>query len=616
MKAKDMEFDPVDYYRLSLKDDFRKNASDFFEGLVKKSGIDEGKNASTADALYKAQAEDKANEKSLNTCKSLQAVLIFLGAVGIIAAVIGILLLATGNGALAGGLLLGIGLVFALAMFLIVFLVLRPRQKKMAEKDIENNKKVAKLKAECLAQIYPIHCLMSDKDYIDIVHRTTDAFHFDVSLDPEKLHMFKSLYDFNQGPTDNESVFTCQSGDVSTNPFIRFRLFTMKIQDKVYVGTKVIHWTEVVGSGKNRHVVSHTQTLRATLAKPAPFYNYATFVVYGNQAAPNLSFHRMPSGLSLNHDDKEVEKLVKERTKAMERKAEEVIAKGGSFQPLANSDFESLFGAFDRDNEVEYRLLFTPLAQQNMAELITSKEPYGDDFSFFKMKKINIVSSRHGREIPDFTKDLFIGQVDIRVFRKEYVEMMCRIFASFYFEIAPILAIPLYQQTDAGKFDPVAEKRKVSDYEAESFVNHMQGTEFVHPESATPQILKARYLETVGESDVFSIRSSSFKAIPMVDYVAVPGGDGRTHSVAVQWYQYVPLERVSSIAMRRYDGNDSQFRSLMDEKQYFEQEKAFYRTAVKNKNFVGFRLQDGYNYSQTEDSRVGKILQGNPGKRD
>lgn len=607
MNVKDMEFDPVDYYRLSLKDAIRKNAEDYFDGLTKKAKVDVEKNVRSATELEKAMQVDKANENRLSRYRFLKTFLIVLIVGGVLAAAMGIYLL-TGEGGLGAILALVIGLIVTILALLLLFLVVQPKIKAFTEMDAENNKKVAKLKAECLSELYPLHMAMSDRDFNHIVEKTTSAFHLDDSLKPEKLLMLRKLYGYCQDPMKNESVFTCLSGDVSTNPFLRLRLFTCKVRDKVYTGTRVISWTEVVGSGKNSHVVTRTQTLTAHVTKPAPFYNYATFVVYGNQAAPDLTFHRTPSGLKPDHDEKDVERLVKDREKELERKNEESIKKSGSFQPLANTDFEALFGAFDRDNEVQYRLLFTPLAQQNMTELITMKEPYGDDFSFYKLKKINIVSSRHGREIPDFQPDMFIGEVDIRKLKKTYVSTIASIFESLFFELAPVLCIPLYQQTDAGEYDPVQEVRHVSSYEAESFVNHMDGREFLHPEATTPQVLKVQFLESVGQSDVFAVDSASYKAIEQVAHISVFGGDGCSHDVPVIWYQYVPLKRTSSVAIRNYSGTKEDFTRLMAEKEYFQKEKEFYASAIRSKNFVGFRLKDGYNYSDEEDSLLDGLL--------
>ena len=136
----------------------------------------------------------------------------------------------------------------------------------------------------------------------------------------------------------------------------------------------------------------------------------------------------------------------------------------------------------------------------------------------------------------------------------------------------------------------------------------------MHPETTTPQILKVRYLQSVGDSDVFSVDSDSFKAIPRVTYVTQMGGDGRAHDVAVQWFEYIPLKRTSSVAIRSYSGTQNEFDDLMNEKEVFNKEKEFYTTAIRSKNFLGFRLKDGYNYSQEEDADISKAIRSRPMK--
>lgn len=65
----------------------------------------------------------------------------------------------------------------------------------------------------------------------------------------------------------------------------------------------------------------------------------------------------------------------------MNRLANQAIKQGRNFTPLANTKFEVMFKAYDRNNEVQYRLLFTPLAQQNMLEILTGKAGFGDDLA-------------------------------------------------------------------------------------------------------------------------------------------------------------------------------------------------------------------------------------------
>ena len=65
----------------------------------------------------------------------------------------------------------------------------------------------------------------------------------------------------------------------------------------------------------------------------------------------------------------------------LERKSEDALEDGGNFQALANEEFDAQFNALDRNNEVEFRVLFTPLAQSNYKDIFENS-PYGDDFLF------------------------------------------------------------------------------------------------------------------------------------------------------------------------------------------------------------------------------------------
>jgi hypothetical protein len=82
---------------------------------------------------------------------------------------------------------------------------------------------------------------------------------------------------------------------------------------------------------------------------------------------------------------------------------------------MSNSDFEVLFDALDRNNEVQFRTLFTPLAQTNMVELIRSSSGYGDDFNFIKQNRTNKIVTQHsqGRVINLLASAYFSYSFDI-----------------------------------------------------------------------------------------------------------------------------------------------------------------------------------------------------------
>ena len=65
---------------------------------------------------------------------------------------------------------------------------------------------------------------------------------------------------------------------------------------KTYEGTLTITWQERVSLGQGKtSVVTRTQTLVAHVTKPCPYFGKDTYIVYGNKAAPRLSFTRYDS---------------------------------------------------------------------------------------------------------------------------------------------------------------------------------------------------------------------------------------------------------------------------------------------------------------------------------
>ena len=84
-------------------------------------------------------------------------------------------------------------------------------------------------------------------------------------------------------------------------------------------------------------------------------------------------------------------KYVRNNEDELHKKAERDIKNGKSnpFTPLANSEFELLFGAYNRNNNVQYHTIFTNVAQLNFTKLIKSTDGFGDDYNKKKHKKFN-----------------------------------------------------------------------------------------------------------------------------------------------------------------------------------------------------------------------------------
>ena len=214
---------------------------------------------------------------------------------------------------------------------------------------------------------------------------------------------------------------------------------------------------------------------------------------------------------------------------------------------MSNHEFETLFHAKNRDNEVEFRLLFTSLAQEQMLELLKDDEiGYGDDFTFIKRGKINLLHSKHlsGSSLstdPEIFHDWDFDRahLNFKNFNENY-------FKNLYFSLAPLLAIPLYQQTRTYKDIYKGEiQSQPSSWEHEAIANYYGAVYFKHESSITENILKTQLVEMRDGVSKVRVTANGFGGKNRVDYESVWGGDGRFHTVPIRWVEYFPVERKS-----------------------------------------------------------------------
>lgn len=598
-----LSFDPIDFYKGPLKAEYDKNAAEFLNALVRVANIDEAANRKIVAEINRLKKKIEDTQKTLVGFKFLLALCIFLLVAGVVMAIVGICL---DLEILTKILLIAIGAVVAIGMVLLIFLVINKKIKNLNSIFEKHQAAYYQALNQGIAMLNPFRQLLTYKDFIRLVNRTTDVIKLDEELKPQKLLMLHSLYNYNYRYNQNVSVCSVQSGDISSNPFIRVKLFATEMVNFTYVGSRTVTWAETYHSNGRTYTRTVSQTLTATVVKPVPKYYFDSAVIYGNEAAPDLSFTRRPSGVETDSTEKQIDNLVKKGEKQLEKLTEKATKQGREFQALANSEFDVLFGALNRDNEVQYRLLFTPLAQQNMVEIITAKEPYGDDFYFKKDKKLNIVSTLHGKDMFDYDPSIFNQYYDYDLLKKDFLIYLKNLFGSLYFDLAPILAIPLYQTTDAGLYNPGEILNHVSTLEAESFVNEMAKVAdlvFRPQEAAEKLILKVNYQNSVGETDIFDVVAYSYQKIPNVTVVPVMANNGRLYDVAVNWFDFIPVNKTSRVGIRQFDLRDDAT-LVRDDSQGNE----VLQSSIRNKNFVGFYIEEGKEYTQQDDNYFVKYI--------
>lgn len=561
----DILLEPLKGYKSYYKDAVNKEAEIFFDELVNKAGTDIEKNKATIKEMKKKQKQADETNKRITGFKIGRVFAIIGIVIAFLVALIALFLeIETYLKIIICicGVLIGVGFILLIALFI---------NKRIRVLTKEHDKLLARIKELsdlAFAQMASLNALYDWSIPTKIIEKVIPMLDFDPYFDARKYLSLVKNYGFSELNDSNSSSLFVLSGTILGNPFLLQKARLHEIKDKVYTGTKVISWTEYYyDSEGHRRSRTRTQTLTATSTHPAPFYHNEVTLIYGNDAAPDLSFSRKPSGLG-GMSEKEYDKYVKKHTDDLHDLAEKSLKRGDKvpFTPLANSEFELLFGAYNRNHNVQYRLLFTPLAQVNQVALIKSTDGFGDDYHFSKHKKINTISSSHSQNADYSANPSIYISNDYEWAKKNFVGYINYYFKNIYFDFAPLLSIPLYQQMKSidyiyGEDAPY----NYSVYEHEVFANSFDDKLFKDPKSITEAILKTRVISKNGKSDEIEVTAFSYRGEPRCDFVSVMGGDGKLHSVPVHWTEYFSLSKTSTMSLRNVDSTRFDFNTKLQD---------------------------------------------------
>ena len=557
---------PYDSYNNFYKDKHHQNIEKVFDELTKKSGVKIEENRETIKDLHKNEAILDKILKKIKKYKILKGLSIFLiVALFIFATAFTVEKTNEGNPK-AWIFLLTWGLCFIFSV-LLVLLILKLSKK---IKDIKPEKEkyegiIKELTDLSWEQMATLNSLFDFNIASSLMNITIPLLKFDPTFDPSKYMYLHEKYGFNENNSSSVSTLYVQSGTILGNPFLIERNYVQEWGVKRYTGSIVIHWTETVADSKgNTRVVHRSQTLYAHVDKPIPVYHNKTRLVYGCDAAPNLSFSRTPSNMS-GKSNSQIERYVRKTGRKLDKLAKEALLDNDettNYTRLTNAKFEALFGGVDRDNETEFRLLFTPLAQTNYMKLLTNPKPYGDDFSFQKEKTMNYIQSAHSQTFNFNCDPSYFYSNDYDECMEKFMTYNETYFKALYFDLAPLLSIPMYQTHKSSDFIYKNNyPSNITKYEHEVMANSLDKSYFKHENSKTDAILNASLIHRDGNfSDCVKIRAYSFDTVERVDYQSVLGGDGRMHTVPVQWDEYIPIYQDSKIEIAKRNTTYQSFR--------------------------------------------------------
>ena len=523
-------YDPLKEYVNVYRDKFKEVAEKTFAELAAEAQVDVGKNRDTCRRIYSEEDSLSKVMTSIRWQKVWRVLLWLCVAVGFIVGF-------TMYDVLDYVDLLIVGLVIFGALGLL-FTDINPKIKEMKSERDKLTAKVDKLKKEAWQQMAPLNNLYDWDVLTRMMTKTVPRLEFDPYFTTQRLADLKATYGWSDSFNAGRSVVYSHSGLINGNPFVICRTRKMEMGTKTYYGEKTIHWTteETDSDGKNR-TVHHSETLVASVTAPYPEYFEKTRLIYGNTAAPDLIFYRKQSGLA----DSEGSLKFKMKRHSLRKKSRDLS--NADFAMMTNEEFEVAFDTSNRNNNQQYALLFTPLAQESMMNLLKDdKVGFGDDFDFGKQRMINVIFSNHMQSLNlDMNPQQYKG-FDYDKAEADFYAINSRYFRAIYFCFAPLLCVPMYQQIRPQEDIYGRNMQQHSSFwEHEALANFWGQGRFKHPSCVTNCILKTEQLQTIGDNSTIKVNAYGYRTEQHLEYVSKWGGDGNLHHVPVYWDEYLPV---------------------------------------------------------------------------
>ena len=523
-------YDPLTEYVNVYRHKFKEVAEKTFAELAAEAQVDVGKNRETCRRIYSEEDSLSKVEAGIRWQKVWRVLLWLCVAVGFIVGF-------TMYDVLDYVDLLIVGFVIFGALGLL-FTDINPKIKEMKSERDKLAAKVDKLKKEAWQQMAPLNNLYDWDVLTRMMTKTVPRLEFDPYFTTQRLADLKATYGWSDSFNAGRSVVYSHSGLINGNPFVICRTRKMEMGTKTYYGEKTIHWTteETDSDGKTR-TVHHSETLVASVTAPYPEYFEKTRLIYGNTAAPDLIFYRKQSGLA----DSEGSLKFKMKRHSLRKKSRDLS--NADFAMMTNEEFEVAFDTSNRNNNQQYALLFTPLAQESMMNLLKDdKVGFGDDFDFGKQRMINVIFSKHMQSLNlDMNPQQYKG-FDYDKAEADFYAINSRYFRAIYFCFAPLLCVPMYQQIRPQEDIYGRNMQQHSSFwEHEALANFWGQGRFKHPSCVTNCILKTEQVQTIGDNSTIKVNAYGYRTEQHLEYVSKWGGDGHLHHVPVYWDEYLPV---------------------------------------------------------------------------
>lgn len=536
---------PLEQFQ-AYKDKFREVAEKTFEDLTTASGIDPEANRTLCKEIQDLKS---SNKKTATTLKWWTALCVFMWVIAVACVIVCI-----ADGFKNGWLIPTLCIVGAVAMLVMLFWKIHPIIKKYKTIKNEQETLIKNKEQEAWDMMAPLNQLYDWDVFSRMMTQTVPRLEFDPYFTNQRLADLINSYGWDENFSKERSVVYSHSGLINGNPFVIARTRKMEWGTKEYKGELTVEWKTVeIDSDGKKHTRHHSETLRASVHKPYPEYYEKTRLIYGNNAAPDLNFTR-----DINDEKLEVgSRAYKRKLKDIEKFSRDLK---NDFAMATNEEFEVLFTTTNRNNNQQYFLLFTPLAQQNMINLIRDKEQgYGDDFQFMKHRKLNTLTAEHMQDLPLDMNPRMFWNSNYDSAKQVFLETTCENFRAIYFGFAPLLSIPMYQQIRPASAIYGADMPRQSSYwEHESLANFWGEDKFADASCATHCILKTSENRKDDGTIEVQVRAYGYRTEPRVDYVSKYCSNGNYYDVPVHWEEYIPVMGTGMLEMQEDTDDERQ----------------------------------------------------------
>ncbi|MCQ2145803.1 MAG: hypothetical protein MJY72_08670 [Bacteroidales bacterium] len=532
-------YEPLSEYRDVFSPRFKDVAEKTFAELAEEARVDVEANRETCRQIYSEEAKLESLESSISGWKFLRGLLWFAIAVGII------ILIFNGGQMESNQAIALTGGIFC--TFVIILMVIFPKLESKRQEHDSLSAKIEELKSIAWGQMEPLNRLYDWDVFTHMMTRTVPKLEFDPYFTTQRLADLKKTYGWDGSFNAGRSVIYSHSGLINGNPFVICRTKKMEMGTKTYTGSKTISWTtQERGADGKCYTAYHSETLTAQVTAPYPNYYEKTRLIYGNTSAPDLVFTRSKSNLA----GAEGTHLYRKTRRQLRKKANNLLE--ADYAMMTNEEFEVAFDTRDRNNNQQFALLFTPLAQENMLNLLKDRiVGYGDDFDFNKDRMINTIIPDHLQSLNlDMNPDQF-RDFDYDKAEKEFHEINAKYFRAIYFSLAPLLCVPIYQQIRPIEAIYGRDMQKQSSFwEHESLANFWGVDKFKHPSCVTDCILKTEQSKGRNGKTTIKVSALGYRAVKRVTNVGVWGGDGKYHQVPVYWDEYLSVTGTGNISIK------------------------------------------------------------------